>query len=88
MSAPATASATSRSTVTEPSRPRAVPALPAHLFVQATNQGEFEVYPETETSFFYRVVKAQLSFELPGEGPATSVTLHQNGRDLRGRRIK
>jgi len=58
-----------------------------HLFVQATNQDEFEVYPETETSFFYRVVNAQLTFELAAEGPANSVTLHQNGRDLRGRRI-
>jgi CubicO group peptidase (beta-lactamase class C family) len=59
-----------------------------HLYVQATNQGEYEVYPESETTFFYRVVNAQLTFDLPAEGPASSVTLHQNGRDLRGRRSK
>lgn len=64
-----------------------VTARDGHLFVQVTNQGEFEVFPETETRFFYRVVDAQLTFELPNEGPATSITLHQNGRDLRGRRI-
>ena len=33
------------------------------LFIQATAQAEFEVYAESETEFFYRVVDAQVSFD-------------------------
>jgi D-alanyl-D-alanine-carboxypeptidase/D-alanyl-D-alanine-endopeptidase len=57
-----------------------------HLMVQATNQDEYEVFPESDTRFFYRVVDAQLTFELGPDGNATAVVLHQNGRDRRGLR--
>lgn len=57
------------------------------LFVQLTGQLEIGVYPESETKWKYRVVDAQLTFELPENGPATAVTLHQNGRDMRSPRI-
>jgi D-alanyl-D-alanine-carboxypeptidase/D-alanyl-D-alanine-endopeptidase len=57
-----------------------------HLMVQATNQEEYEVFPETDTRFFYRVVDAQLTFEVGAGGTATAVVLHQNGRDRRGLR--
>ena len=33
------------------------------LFIQATAQPEFEVYAESETEFFYRVVDAQVTFD-------------------------
>ncbi len=58
------------------------------LMVQATNQPAFRVYPESETRWKYRVVEAAISFELPEEGPASALTLHQNGRDMRGPRMK
>ena len=58
-----------------------------HLFVQATGQAEYEVFPESETDFFYRVVDAQLTFEHPEGGAAPMLTLHQNGKDMRGRRL-
>jgi CubicO group peptidase (beta-lactamase class C family) len=45
------------------------------LMVQATVQQKFEVFPESPTTFFYKVV-----------GKANRVTLHQNGRDLPGDR--
>ena len=57
------------------------------LFVQATNQAEFRVYAESETRWKYRVVDASLTFELPPQGTASAVTLHQNGRDMRAARI-
>lgn len=57
-----------------------------HLMVQASGQAEYEVFAESETRFFYRVVDAQLTFEIGADGMASAVTLHQNGRDLRGRR--
>lgn len=56
------------------------------LYCQATGQPRFRIYPESETKFFLKVVDAQLTFELDGDGKASSVTLHQNGRDLPGRR--
>ncbi|MEH2528704.1 MULTISPECIES: serine hydrolase [unclassified Bradyrhizobium] len=57
------------------------------LFIQATAQPEFEVYAENETEFFYRVVDAQISFARPEGGAAPSLTLHQNGKHLPGKRL-
>jgi serine-type D-Ala-D-Ala carboxypeptidase/endopeptidase len=57
------------------------------LFVQATGQAEAEVYAESETEFFYRVVNAQISFASPEGGAAPWLTLHQNGNSLRARRL-
>ncbi len=57
------------------------------LFVQATNQGENRVYPESATEWKLRAVEASLTFELPKKGKCTAVTLHQNGRDMRASRI-
>lgn len=57
------------------------------LYIQATAQAEFEVYAESETEFFYRVVNAQVSFERPEGGVAPSLTLHQNGKHMPGKRL-
>jgi CubicO group peptidase (beta-lactamase class C family) len=54
------------------------------LMVQATGQDEFEVFPESHTRFFYRVVDAQITFELSPDGTASALVLHQNGKDQRG----
>ncbi|HVT28186.1 MAG TPA: serine hydrolase [Lacipirellulaceae bacterium] len=49
------------------------------LMVQATGQQKFQIYPESRTKFFYKVVDAQLTF-VPGKnGKAEMVILHQNG---------
>jgi len=58
------------------------------LFVQATNQGENRVYPESATEWKLRVVDASLTFEVSDKGKCVAVTLHQNGRDMRGTRIE
>jgi hypothetical protein len=52
--------------------------------VQATGQDEYEVFPESDTRFFYKVVDAQITFELTPGGTASALVLHQNGRDRRG----
>lgn len=57
------------------------------LFVQATGQSEHEVFAESETDFFYRVVDAQITFDRPEGGVSPSLTLHQNGKDRPGRRL-
>jgi beta-lactamase regulating signal transducer with metallopeptidase domain len=51
------------------------------LKAQVTGQGVAPIFPSAKTEFFYKVVKAQLSFAVDGKGRATSVTLHQNGHD-------
>jgi serine-type D-Ala-D-Ala carboxypeptidase/endopeptidase len=54
-----------------------------HLFAQMTDQQKFEVFPESETDFFYKVVDAQLTFVKDSTGSVTQLILHQNGRDLK-----
>ena len=51
------------------------------LFAQLTGQERFELFAESETEFFYRVVDAQVSFVLEA-GKAVSLVLHQNGQDM------
>src|SRR5436190_12208008 len=49
------------------------------LRVQLTGQPNFQVFPESETDFFYKVVDGQLTFVEDAEGRVTQVVLHQNG---------
>lgn len=56
------------------------------LFVEASGQDRLEVYPESETEFFYKAVDAQISFETDASGQASGLVLHQNGMDLPGKR--
>jgi hypothetical protein len=57
------------------------------LFVGATGQSRAAVYPKTSVEFFYKVIDAQITFELDTQGHAAALVLHQNGRDQRGKRI-
>ena len=59
------------------------------LNAQLTGQPAFPIFAKTETEFFYKVVDAQLTFTPNKEGTATaSVTLHQNGQNIPGKKIK
>lgn len=60
----------------------------SHLFVQLTDQGSFEVFADSNTTFFWKVVDAQITFETDAAGKATGVVLHQMGRDLKARRLE
>lgn len=64
-----------------------VTAEDGHLMVQATGQEKFEVYPESDTRFFYRIVDAQISFEPASDGTVKALVLHQNGKDRRATRL-
>ena len=57
------------------------------LFAQLTGQDRYRIYAESETKFFYRVVDAQISFELDDQGRCVALTLHQGG-DRRAPRLK
>jgi hypothetical protein len=53
-----------------------------------TGQSFLKVVPESDTVWNYTDVAAQLKFELPKQGPATKVSLLQNGRTMPAPRIK
>lgn len=65
-----------------PSFQIAVTREAARLFVQATGQPRFPIYAESDSTFFLKVVDAQVTFSKDG------LVLHQNGRDLPGRRLQ
>ena len=58
------------------------------LFVQATDQPRFEVFPESDRDYFFKVVDARITFQVDEKGRATALVLHQNGRDVPGKRIE
>jgi CubicO group peptidase (beta-lactamase class C family) len=55
---------------------------------QATGQPSFEIFAETETKFFLKVVEAQVEFTKDATGKVTSMTLFQNGAQIPGAKIK
>ena len=57
------------------------------LFVQITGQPRFEVFPESETTYFYRVVDAQITFGRGEDGAVDHLVLHQNDMDQRADRL-
>jgi D-alanyl-D-alanine carboxypeptidase len=57
------------------------------LLAQATNQPKVPIFPSTETTFFYKVVDAELVFQRDASGKVTSLTLKQNGREMPGKRL-
>lgn len=58
------------------------------LMTQATGQSKVEVFAESETTFFLKVVDAQLTFGRDEAGRVAHVTLHQNGRDQKATKIE
>jgi len=53
----------------------------AHLFAQATAQPRFPIFAESDSTFFLKVVDAQLTFR------PDALVLHQNGQHTAARRI-
>jgi D-alanyl-D-alanine-carboxypeptidase/D-alanyl-D-alanine-endopeptidase len=58
------------------------------LFIQATGQSKLQVFPESETDFFYKIVDAQVTFVKDAAGTVTGLVLHQGGRDTPAKKIK
>ncbi len=50
-------------------------------------QPSFPIFPESETSFFLKVVDAQVEFVKDSGGAVTALILHQGGRDQKAPRI-
>jgi hypothetical protein len=58
-----------------------------HLFGRLTGQKANEIFPESPTEFFLKVVDVQLSFLIGPDGRPTGIVVHQNGRDMAGARV-
>jgi CubicO group peptidase (beta-lactamase class C family) len=57
------------------------------LMTQATGQPKFELFPESETRFFLKVVDAQVTFVKDDKGAVTHLIMHQGG-DRTAKKIK
>jgi D-alanyl-D-alanine-carboxypeptidase/D-alanyl-D-alanine-endopeptidase len=57
------------------------------LFAQLTGQPRFELFPESEMRFFYKVVDAQITFGTPEHGKSPALVLHQNSRNMSAIRL-
>jgi CubicO group peptidase (beta-lactamase class C family) len=58
------------------------------LWGQPAGSSRAELFPESETKFFAQVTDAQVSFQRDEKGAVNQMTLHQNGRDLVGKRAE
>jgi hypothetical protein len=56
------------------------------IFAKPTGKPKAELFPESETRFFLQVVEAQIDFVRGDGGKVTGLILHQNGRDIPGKR--
>ena len=50
------------------------------LFAQLSGQPKFEIFPRSETEFFWKVVDAQVTFVKDEKGKVTKAIHHQGGR--------
>jgi hypothetical protein len=58
------------------------------LISQMTGQGKIPLFAESQNMFFPKVVNAQIEFPRDDlNGPASQLTLHQNGRDMVAKRL-
>lgn len=59
-----------------------------HLMMQATGQGKAEAFPASETNFFFKVVRADITFFKDAGGSVTHLVLNQGGRQMNAKKIK
>ncbi|MFN8581405.1 MAG: serine hydrolase [Gemmatimonadaceae bacterium] len=60
----------------------------AALFAQATGQGAFQLWPESEAEFFLKEIDAQVSFVRDAQGTVTGLVLHQGGGNSPGKKVR
>jgi serine-type D-Ala-D-Ala carboxypeptidase/endopeptidase len=53
-----------------------------------TGQGTVRLWAASATTFFLREIDAELTFDVAADGTVTGLVLHQNGRQMPGRRIE
>lgn len=58
-----------------------------HFISRLTGQGDVEIFPESPTKFFAKVVPAQISFDTDAKGNVTELVVHQGGMEQHARRV-
>lgn len=58
------------------------------IFAQATGQSELELFPSSQTRFYYKIVNAQIEFFADEKGEISKMILYQNSREMPGEKIK
>lgn len=58
------------------------------LFLQATGQDKFELFPETELKYFLQEVDARVTFVKDAAGKVNLLMLHQHGQNMPAKRIQ
>ena len=58
------------------------------LLVRLTGQSFLEIFPQSETEFFYKAVDAQITFVKDSQGRVTDLILHQGGLNLKATKTK
>ena len=58
------------------------------LFAQLSGQPKYEIFPKSETEFFWKVVDAQITFVRNEEGEVTHVIHRQGGREFEAPKLK
>lgn len=59
-----------------------------NLYAQLTDQDKFEIFPESEEEFFYKVVDAKITFQKDDTGNVTHLILYQNAQEIPANKIK
>jgi D-alanyl-D-alanine-carboxypeptidase/D-alanyl-D-alanine-endopeptidase len=59
----------------------------SQLKTQATGQSQVDIFPKSKNVFYLKVVEAQLTFNQNTDGKVESVTLHQGGQVIVGKRL-
>jgi len=57
------------------------------LSARLTGQSAFRIFPTSKKRFFYRIVKAEIGFEVAEDGKVTGLVLYQHGREQRAEKI-
>jgi CubicO group peptidase (beta-lactamase class C family) len=58
------------------------------IFAQASGQPKFEIYPESDDTFYLKVVEAKIKFNKDITGKCTGLTLYQGGREIPGKKTE
>ena len=59
----------------------------SQLKAQATGQGENSILPKSKNVFYFKVVEAQLTFNINEAREVQSVTLNQGGQEINGKKL-
>ena len=58
------------------------------LMAQATGQGKFEIFPESENVFFAKVTPLSVRFVKDADGKVSHFVLSQGGKDQQAKKIE